>query len=140
MTEASTSHRMAAVRNEGTAPELILRRALSRGGFRGYRLNVKWLPGTPDVAFTRWRVAVFVDGAFWHGHPSKFPEAKVTQYWRDKIARNRTRDRRVARQLRRLGWSVVRIWDFRIDANVDAVVRRVSHALALARSTAEHAL
>ncbi|MCH7811683.1 MAG: very short patch repair endonuclease [Chloroflexi bacterium] len=125
---------MAAVRREGTAPELALRRALAREGVRGYRLNVKSLPGAPDLAFTRWRVAVFVDGAFWHGHPKKFPEDRVKEYWRRKIARNRERDRAVNVKLRQAGWRVLRTWDFEVESSARAVVSKIRRALARARS------
>ncbi|MCH7626786.1 MAG: very short patch repair endonuclease, partial [Chloroflexi bacterium] len=125
---------MAAVRREGTAPELALRRALAQEGVRGYRLNVKSLPGAPDFAFTRWRVAVFVDGAFWHGHPKKFPRDRVTEYWRRKIARNRHRDKIANDRLRSAGWRVLRTWDFEVESNASDVVTKIRHALARARS------
>ena len=125
-----TSAQKSAVRREGTAPELLLRRALVAHGLRGYRLNLHSLPGCPDAAFTRWKVAVFVDGMFWHGHPSKFQPGRSGEYWDRKIARNRERDNRVTQQLRDLGWLVLRFWEFDLQDNPNACVDRVRSALA----------
>jgi DNA mismatch endonuclease, patch repair protein len=107
---------MAAIRSKNTKPELLLRSALRRAGASGYRLHVRSLPGRPDVAFTRWRVAVFVDGVFWHGHPDHFKPETANPYWRDKIARNRERDRAADEALAALGWTVVRLWDLEVKA------------------------
>ncbi len=63
------SRNMAAIRSKDTKPELAMRAALRRAGATGYRLHRRDIPGRPDAAFIRWKVAVFVDGAFWHGHP-----------------------------------------------------------------------
>ncbi|WP_083207452.1 hypothetical protein [Gordonia sp. UCD-TK1] len=87
-------------------------------------------PGRPDIAFTRWRVAVFVDGVFWHGHPEHWnPETASSDYWRQKIARNVQRDRQVDAELARNGWEVVRIWDLDVRDDLDASVNRVLSAL-----------
>lgn len=125
---------MAAVRHEATSAEIALRRALRKEGLIGYRVNLRTLPGAPDVAFTRWRVAVFVDGAFWHGHPRKFPESKMSEYWLRKIERNRRRDRRVSRELRAMGWRVLRVWDFEVEADPARAVKRIRNALRRAQS------
>jgi len=130
----STSRRMAAVRHEATSAEMALRRALRKERLLGYRVNLKTVLGAPDVAFTRWRVAVFVDGAFWHGHPRKFPETKMSDYWLKKIDRNRRRDRRVSRQLRRMGWQVLRFWDFDVERDPGRAVVRIRNALRRAGS------
>jgi DNA mismatch endonuclease, patch repair protein len=80
---------MAAIRSKNTKPELALRIALRRAGATGYRLHRRDLPGRPDVAFMRWKVAVFVDGVFWHGHPDFWdPDTASSDYWRTKISRN----------------------------------------------------
>jgi DNA mismatch endonuclease (patch repair protein) len=125
---------MAAVRHEATSAEIALRRALRKEGLAGYRVNLRKLPGAPDVAFTRWRVVVFVDGAFWHGHPRKFPEARMSEYWRKKIERNRRRDRRVSRELRTIGWQVLRFWDFEVEENPSRAVRKIRSVLRQAQS------
>jgi DNA mismatch endonuclease (patch repair protein) len=120
---------MSRIRATDTQPELLLRRALWRHGLRGYRLNVRSLPGRPDVVWRRHRVAVFVDGAFWHGHPSAFRAGKSGDYWDKKIQRNMERDKKANAALEALGWTVFRFWDFDIRADVDACVAAVEAAL-----------
>ncbi len=93
---------MAAVRSKNTSPEIILRRALHAAGLRraGAATTVR-APGTPDIAFVRRRVAVFIDGAFWHGHPSQHrPGGALASYWDEKIALDIERDRRIDGELR----------------------------------------
>lgn len=122
---------MAAIRAKDTKPELALRAALRRAGATGYRLHRKEIPGRPDAAFIRWKVAVFVDGVFWHGHPDHWnPEKASSDYWRDKIARNIERDRAADNALRDMGWTVVRMWDKEVRADIDGCVRAVMEALA----------
>jgi len=106
---------MRANRSTGTKPELALRRALFAAGLR-YRINLKVeVPGRtvrPDVVFTRARVAVFVDGCFWHGCPlhGRMP-SDPSGYWHHKISRNRQRDCDVDQALSDAGWLVVRAWE-----------------------------
>ena len=102
---------MASIRSHDTKPELALRRALRARGLTGYRCHAKDVPGRPDVAFTRWHVAVFVDGVWWHGHPDYFKPGLRGPYWDQKIARNVARDASVNAQLRERSWRVVRVWD-----------------------------
>lgn len=120
---------MAAVRGKHTSPEVALRKALYAAGIRGWRCHYKRAPGTPDLAWPGRRVAVFVDGAFWHGHPSRHKPGRSGAYWDEKIERNVARDRRVDGELRALGWQVVRVWDFDVGKNLDAVVERIDAAL-----------
>jgi DNA mismatch endonuclease (patch repair protein) len=105
---------MRRVKGQDTTPELALRRTLYRIGVRGWRCHRRDLPGKPDLAFGPARVAVFVDGAFWHGHPSKYWPGRSGAYWDEKIARNQARDRRVDAELASAGWHVIRLWDFEI--------------------------
>jgi DNA mismatch endonuclease (patch repair protein) len=120
---------MSRIRSSNTGPELILRRALWRHGLRGYRLHAKRLPGKPDIAWGKRSVAVFVDGAFWHGHPSAFKPGKSGEYWDAKIARNMARDEAANRALRELGWRVVRLWDFEVRSMPDQCVAQIEAAL-----------
>lgn len=120
---------MAAVKGKNTSPELELRRALYCAGIRGWRCHYRRAKGTPDIAWPALRVAVFVDGAFWHGHPSRHRPGRSGSYWDEKIAANVARDRRVDRHLREDGWSVVRIWDFEIKKTPDVATERVVAAL-----------
>lgn len=116
---------MAAIRSKNTKPELALRRALRAAGEIGYRLHASDLPGRPDIVFRSRRVAVFVDGGFWHGHPKRWKPGRYGAYWDDKIARNQSRGKQVDRELAELGWSVVRIWDFEVRADPAAAAGRV---------------
>jgi DNA mismatch endonuclease, patch repair protein len=118
---------MARVKTRNTAPEVALRSALWAAGVRGWRLH-KRLPGRPDLVWQSRRVAVFVDGAFWHGHPDYY-HGQSGAFWDEKIARNRERDRRVNEELAALGYRVVRIWDFEVEKHPGACVGRVREAL-----------
>lgn len=125
-TPEQRSRIMAAVRSRNTKPEVALRRALFAAGVRGWRLHRKDLPGRPDLAFGRARVAVFVDGAFWHGHPSRYKPGRSGQFWDDKIRRNVERDLADAAALEAQGWRVLRLWDFEIKRDIEDCVARVA--------------
>lgn len=120
------SRLLARVRHEGTAPELTLRRRLHRSGLR-YRLRYT-LPGSPDLVFVSLRIAVFVDGCFWHGCPvhGSIPKTN-TDFWRAKIERNRERDKSVSQQLAARGWDVIRVWEHEIAQDLECLVERLLH-------------
>jgi DNA mismatch endonuclease, patch repair protein len=120
---------MAAIRGKDTRPEVALRRALYAAGIRGWRKHYKGALGTPDLAWPSLRIAVFVDGAFWHGHPSRHRPGRSGPYWDAKIAKNVARDRLVDAELRARGWVTIRIWDFEIRRDLPEVVARISQAL-----------
>lgn len=121
---------MSAIRSKDTKPELALRAALRAAGAKGYRIHRKDIPGKPDIAFIRWRVAVFVDGVFWHGHPDHWkPEKASSDYWRTKITRTMERDRQANVALDAAGWTVVRVWDTDVRADVSECAARVIVAL-----------
>jgi DNA mismatch endonuclease (patch repair protein) len=115
---------MSRIRSTDTKAEVALRRALWAEGVRGYRLHGR-LPGRPDLVFSRARLLVFVDGGFWHGHPHYFTPGKSGAYWDRKIAGNVARDARNRRRLRRLGWRVMRVWDFDVERDPTEAARRV---------------
>jgi DNA mismatch endonuclease, patch repair protein len=121
------SANMRANRRKDTKPELALRRALHAQGYRyrkDYRLELAGARVRPDIAFTARRVAVFVDGCFWHCCPQHGSQpANNTWYWEPKLARNVERDRAADAALDAAGWSVVRIWEHEsLEAAVAAVV------------------
>lgn len=120
---------MSAVRRSDTAPELKLRKALWKAGIRGWRCDYSKAPGRPDLAWPSRRIAVFVDGAFWHGHPSRHKPGRSGKYWDEKIAANVARDRRVDAELRAQGWLVGRFWDFEIHKSLDQTVEQVGKLL-----------
>ena len=103
---------MAAIRGKHTAPEIALKKCLRANGIH-YRSHPPGLPGTPDIVLPESRVAVFVNGCFWHGHNgcrrSKLPTTNV-EFWKLKIAKNVKRDRAAARKLRTMGWKVRVYW------------------------------
>lgn len=123
---------MSSIPKRDTRPELLLRHTLAARGIRGYRCHLRSLPGTPDLAFTRWRVAVFVDGVWWHGHPDHLPRGRRGPYWDRKIAKNIERDDRVNADLAEFGWIVVRLWDLDILKDPEDAADRVIGALARA--------
>jgi len=107
---------MAAVKSRDTTPEKTVARLLRAHSLR-YRRDVKRLPGRPDFILPDARVALFVHGCWWHGHDCKRGDRVPRtnrDYWEAKIARNVRRDRRVARELRAMGWSVYTIWECRL--------------------------
>jgi DNA mismatch endonuclease, patch repair protein len=120
---------MSKVKGRDTTPEIRLRRTLYANGVRGWRCHRKSLLGSPDLAFGPAKLAVFVDGAFWHGHPSKYWPGRTSEYWDKKIARNKERDRRVDEELGALGWRVLRFWDFEVEKDSQACAERVIEAL-----------
>ena len=120
---------MSRIKRRDTQPELLFRRALWAAGARGYRIDDRRLPGRPDLSWTRKRVAVFVDGKFWHGHPSAYKPGQHGAYWDDKINRNIERDRAADETLASMGWTVVRIWDFELRRDLDGATARVMDAL-----------
>ena len=128
----SKSEQMARVRTAGTAPEMALRRALRQAGLR-YRVQPD-LPGRPDLAFMAPRIAVFVDGCFWHGHPSKWQPGRFQGYWDAKIKRNMARDARQNAALAAAGWRVVRVWDFEVEHDPEGAARRIVEALDATRA------
>ena len=121
------SRTMAAVKSTGNrSTERVLRARLVRGGLRGWRLHAKDVAGCPDFVFDATRLAVFVDGCFWHGCPSCHrPPSSNQEYWTKKVERNTTRDRRNTRLLRKDGWRVLRVWEHELKIDAAKVVRRI---------------
>lgn len=109
------SRMMAGIRSRDTRPELLVRKALHARGFR-FSLRNSRLPGRPDLALTRYRIAIHVHGCFWHGHECRlfrWPRAN-RRFWRAKIEGNQQRDHRVAAETRAAGWHIITIWECRL--------------------------
>lgn len=124
---------MSRIRGKNTKVEVLFRKALSAEvypkGYR-YRLHYRKVPGSPDIVFVRQKIAIFVDGDFWHGRGyGKTWKKPRKKFWRDKIERNIRRDRRVNRQLRKLGWKVFRIWEGDMRNHVGKFVTRIEDFL-----------
>lgn len=127
----TVSRFMRANKNKNTGPEILLRKALWKAGVKGYRVNWPQLPGKPDLAFVRKRLAVFVNGCFWHRCPHcrlKLPENN-RQFWAEKFARNQARDRQRTEALEKMGWNVLEIWECRLKKDVNRQVITVQEML-----------
>jgi DNA mismatch endonuclease (patch repair protein) len=133
---ATRSEVMRRVKGRDTKPEVQLRKALHALGARGWRCHRADLPGEPDLAFGRGKLAVFVDGAFWHGHPSKYWRGRSGGYWDQKIERNIARDHETNSHLLESGWNVLRLWDFQVKSDPGAAAEAVMLALERARNGA----
>jgi DNA mismatch endonuclease (patch repair protein) len=110
--QQTRSRNMAAVRPRNTKPELMIRKALHASGLR-YRLNVRDLPGKPDIVLPRHRAVVFVHGCFWHRHECdlfRWPESR-TEFWREKLDANAARDVKAADALEEAGWRQAVVWE-----------------------------
>lgn len=124
---AQVSYNMRQVKGTNTKLEVYFRTLLRAAGATHYRLHKKGLPGRPDVVFVREGVCVFVHGCFWHGCPTcKLPIPKHNRpYWVDKFERNRERDKRKARELRRMGWAVITVWEHQVKKTPSKPLGRV---------------
>ena len=104
---------MAAIHGKDTKPEMVVRRWLWGHGYR-YRLNHKRLPGKPDIVMRKYRTCIFVNGCFWHGHEGcryyTIPKTN-TEFWVNKVKRNRERDLKVQHELAAMGWHTITIWE-----------------------------
>ncbi|MCI8982727.1 MAG: very short patch repair endonuclease [Hungatella sp.] len=135
--DPKTTHKiMSAIKSKDTRPELLLRKALWQKNLR-YRVNYKKLPGKPDIVFTQYKLAIFCDGDFWHGHnwalrgiPSLEEELKgYSEFWRNKILRNVKRDDDTNKCLKAIGWTVIRLWESDIKKDVDQCVLTIQEAI-----------
>ncbi|MES9874201.1 MAG: very short patch repair endonuclease [Candidatus Sedimenticola sp. 6PFRAG7] len=123
-TPEKRSYNMSRIRGSNTAPEILLRKKLWAAGLR-YRLKVK-ISGKPDLVFLSARVAVFVDGCFWHGCPEHYISPKTNaKFWRDKINKNKIRDEVVKKELESEGWCVIRLWEHEIENDVEQCVEKI---------------
>ena len=125
LTKTQRSYCMSRVKGKDTLLERSVRSALHRRGYR-FRKHVSSLPGKPDIVFPSRRVAVFVDGDFWHGWRYSQWRKKLTPWWRTKIEATRIRDRRNHRRLRAMGWTVIRVWQHQMDRCLDEVINRIA--------------
>ncbi len=124
---------MSLIRSTNTKPEIALRKIVSAKfypqGFR-YKINYRKVKGTPDIAFVSKKIAVFVDGEFWHGY--KFAKRKhklPKKYWLPKIEANMKRDRKVNRHLKKEGWKVVRFWEHQVKKTPELIVEKLEEIL-----------
>jgi len=120
---------MVRIKGKNTGPEVKLRRLLYQSGLRGYRVHHN-ITGKPDVVFTRQRIAIFVDGCFWHKCPFCFKEPETRKdFWLEKINKNVERDKRNDLKLSEEGWRVIRIWEHQVKKNPEEVLELIARAL-----------
>jgi len=107
------SYNMSRIRSKDTKPEMVVRRFLHKNGLR-FRLHVKDLPGKPDIVLPKYKTVIFIQGCFWHGHENckKYVVPKTrTEWWLEKISRNRINDAKIELNLISLGWKVIKIYE-----------------------------
>lgn len=132
MTPSQRHYCMSRIRGKATKPELLVRHWLWSHGYR-YRLNVKSVPGKPDIVLRKYRTAIFVNGCFWHGHEGcslySVPKSN-TDFWMSKVQRNRERDQQEYKALKEAGWLVIVIWECQLKKTVlDGNMRQIEHSL-----------
>jgi len=107
------SYNMSRIKGKNTKPEMLVRKFLFANGFR-YRLNVKSLPGKPDIVLPKYKTVIFINGCFWHGHEGcryfVIPKTR-TEWWLKKITDTKKRDQIAEIELEKLGWKVIVIWE-----------------------------
>ena len=119
---------MSANKAKNTKPELIIRKALWHNNIKGYRLNWEKVPGRPDVTFPGKKLAIFVNGCFWHRCPNcNYPLPKHNvEFWKNKFDKNVTRDKVKHDNLIDLGWKVVVIWECEIKSDLNKIVEKIA--------------
>ncbi len=126
-TTKKSSAMMSKIRGKNTKPEVLFRKALWKKNVR-YRVDDKKLIGRPDVSIQKYKLAIFIDGEFWHGYDWDERKIKLKSnrdFWIPKIERNMQRDRQVNRQLQELGYTVFRFWTHEIKNNLDTCINDV---------------
>lgn len=133
LTKAQRHKNMQHIRSKDTCIEVILRKALWKRGYR-YRKNCRDIPGKPDIAIIKYKIAIFCDGEFFHGKDwevlkPRLEKSSNAEYWVDKISRNRERDDLVNKKLLADGWTVIRFWGKDIKNNTEECVRVVEETV-----------
>ncbi|MGC4023444.1 MAG: very short patch repair endonuclease [Cyclobacteriaceae bacterium] len=126
-TSAKRSEMMSRIRGKNTKPEILLRKELWKHGFR-YRINVKKIPGRPDIFISKYKLAIFVDGDFWHGRDWQVKKKMIKSnrgFWIPKIERNMQRDHEVNTKLEDLGLTVIRFWEGFVISDIASCVKTV---------------
>ncbi len=127
------SFNMSQIKSKNTKPELLVRKFLFANGYR-YKLHDKNLPGKPDIVLPKYKTVIFVHGCFWHGHKNcKYfvvPKTR-TQWWLDKINRNKANDEKAVKSLRKAGWNVITVWEChlkntKIEKTLNSLLKKIS--------------
>ena len=133
LTKEQRHKNMKNIRGKDTKIEVILRKALCHNGYR-YRKNYKKLPGHPDIVLTKYKIAIFCDGEFFHGKDWEILKPRLekgdnSEYWVKKISRNRERDDEINKKLLSQGWTVIRFWGKDIKKNLDECVNSIEEVI-----------
>jgi DNA mismatch endonuclease (patch repair protein) len=115
------SQNMSKIRSKDTLPEILIRKALWRMGYR-YRLHYKLLPGKPDIVITKHKIVIFVHGCFWHRHENCIEASRPktnSEYWETKINRNIERDKKYQEEIKQSGWKVIIIWECNVKKDIE---------------------
>ena len=130
-TTKERSRLMSKIRSTETSPEIVLRKALWNEGIR-YRKNYKKISGNPDIAIVNKKIAIFVDGEFWHGYKWKDKKRKIRanrEYWIPKIERTILRDKINTRKLQKEGWAVIRFWEQQLKKDLTKCLKKIRKEL-----------
>ena len=133
LTPEQRKKNMRSIKGKDTSIEMILRKALWKKGYH-YRKNYKNLPGTPDIALTKYKIAIFCDGEFFHGKDweilkPRLERGKNSDFLVTKISRNRERDEEINKKLLFMGWTVIRFWGMDIKKNTDECIRVIEETI-----------
>ncbi len=119
---------MSKIRSKDTKIEVEFRKKLSKEiwpkGYR-YRKHCKNIPGSPDIVFPKYKIAVFIDGDFWHGFGFDEEESEMPEFWKAKIQRNMERDAQNMKDLKKIGWQALRFWEHDIKKNPEKSVEKI---------------
>lgn len=129
LTKKQRRKNMQNIRSSDTKAELLVTRELRERKIYFAR-NVKSIFGKPDIVFRRKKTVVFIDSDFWHVHPARFIMPKSNKrYWKEKIRRNKERDKEVNKKLKGAGWKVIRIWEYDVKRNIDKCIKKIVKAV-----------
>lgn len=128
-TPAQRSFNMSQVKSKNTKPELVMFKLLDEEGIKFEKHSS--IAGKPDIIIQKFRLAIFIDGEFWHGKDFDNLKETLSPFWREKISKNIKRDRKVARQLRSGGWHTMRFWDKKVIRHPERAIQRIKRFLEL---------
>jgi DNA mismatch endonuclease (patch repair protein) len=131
LSKEERSANMSKIRSKDTLPEIRIRKALWRMGYR-YRLHYKLLPGKPDIVMTKQKIVIFIHGCFWHRHENCIEASRPktnSEYWETKINKNIERDKKYQEEIKQLGYKVFIIWECEVKKDIDENIQLVKNLL-----------
>jgi DNA mismatch endonuclease (patch repair protein) len=131
LSKEKRSLNMSKIRSKDTLPEIRIRKALWRMGYR-YRLYYKLLPGKPDIVITKQKIVIFVHGCFWHRHKNCIEASRPktnSDYWETKINKNIERDKKHQREIKKLGWKIIIIWECIVKKDIEENIKLLEKIL-----------